>query len=174
MGLSRSAGIKLSLSWLSVDPPHPPPRTRKYRILKIMLWGGNHVMRWQLQHGLAPRAFALVETVGRRTGQPRQTCVGNGLMGDAFWVVAAHGQQADWVRNISEEPRVRVLANGRWRRGTATLMPEDDPGQRSRTLPFQWDAAIGRAIATRPLTVRIDLERQADSGSSPVSGPRAE
>jgi hypothetical protein len=67
-----------------------------------------------------------------------------------------------------------VLVNGRWRRGTATLMPEDDPGQRSRTLPFQWDAALGRAIATRPLTVRIDLEREADSGSSPVSGPRAE
>jgi hypothetical protein len=24
-------------------------------------------------------------------------------------------------------------------------------------LPYQWDAAIGRAIATTPLTVRIDL-----------------
>ena len=53
------------------------------------------MVRWQLQHGLAPRAFALLETVGRRTGQPRQTCVGNGLMGDTFWAVAAHGQQAD-------------------------------------------------------------------------------
>ena len=120
-------------------------------------------MRWQLQHVLAPRAFALLETVGRRTGQPRQTCVGNGLMGDTFWVVAAHGQQADWVRNISQEPRVRVLVNRRWRRGTATLMPEDDPNRRSRTLPYRWDAAIGRAIATRPLTVRINLDREADS-----------
>ena len=92
-----------------MTPPDPPSRTPKYRILKALLWGGNHVMRWQLQHGLAPRAFALLETVGRRTGQPRQTCVGNGLMGDTFWVVAAHGQQADWVRNISKEPRVRVL-----------------------------------------------------------------
>jgi deazaflavin-dependent oxidoreductase (nitroreductase family) len=172
--MGRRAGIRLSLSWQSVNPSDPPPRTRKYRILKVMLRGGNHMMRWQLQHGLAPRAFALVETVGRRTGQPRQTCVGNGLMGDTFWVVAAHGQQADWVRNIGKEPRVRVLVNGRWRRGTARLMPEDDPGQRSRTLSFQWDAAIGRAIATRPLTVRIVLEREADSGRSPASGPHAE
>jgi deazaflavin-dependent oxidoreductase (nitroreductase family) len=156
-------GIRLNLSWPSVTPPDPPSRTPKYRILKALLWGGNHVMRWQLRHGLALRAFALLETVGRRTGQPCQTCVGNGLMGDTFWVVAAHGQQADWVRNISKEPRVRVLVNRRWRRGTATLMPEDDPNRRSRTLPYRWDAAIGRAIATRPLTVRINLDREADS-----------
>ena len=133
-------------------------RTPKYRILKVLLWGGNRVARWQLRRGLAPRAFALLETAGRRTGQPRQTCVGNGLVGDTFWVVAAHGQQADWVRNIAQDRRVRVLVNRRWRRGTATVMADDDPGQRSRALPFQWDAAIGRAIATTPLTVRIDLE----------------
>jgi deazaflavin-dependent oxidoreductase (nitroreductase family) len=136
----------------------PGARTRKYRVLRVLLRGGNRVTRWQLRHGLAPRAFALLETVGRRTGQPRQTCVGNGLVQDTFWVIAAHGQQADWVRNIGQDPRVRVLVNRRWRHGTATVMPDDDPGQRSRTLPFPWDAAIGRAIATTPLTVRIDLE----------------
>ena len=140
-------------------------RTPKYRILKVLLWGGNRVARWQLRHGLAPRAFALLETAGRRTGQPRQTCVGNGLVGDTFWVIAAHGQQADWVRNIAQDRRVRVLVNRRWRRGAATVMPDDDPGQRSRALPFQWDAAIGRAIATAPLTVRIDLE--AGEGTRP-------
>jgi len=103
-----------------VTPRDPQSRTDKYRILKAALWPGNHVMRWQLQHGLAPRAFALLETVGRRTGQPCHTCVGNGLIGDTFWLVAAHGQQADWVRNISKEPRVRVLVNHRWRSGIAT------------------------------------------------------
>jgi hypothetical protein len=87
--------------------------------------------------------------------------VGNGLIGDTFWVIAAHGQQADWVRNIMNESRVRVLVNHRWRNGTATLMPEDDPGKRSRTLPYRWDAAVGRAIATTPLTVRVDLQPQA-------------
>lgn len=141
-----------------------PRRTRKYKILKVLLWGGNCVTRWQLRRGLAPRAFALLETVGRSTGRPRQTCVGNGLIGDAFWVIAAHGQQADWVRNIMKEPRVRVLINRRWRDGTATVMPEDDPPQRSRTLPYRWDAAVGRAIATTPLTVRVDLQPQAGQG----------
>jgi len=59
-------------------------------------------MRWQLRHGLAPRAFALLETTGRTSGRPRHTCVGNGLIGDTFWLIAAHGLQADWVRNIVE------------------------------------------------------------------------
>lgn len=138
--------------------PRSPGRTRKYQALKVLLWGGNHVMRWQLRHGLAPRAFALLETTGRLTGRPCQTCVGNGLTGDTFWVIAAHGQQADWVRNLARQPRVRVMVGRCWRNGTATVMPEDDTDQRSRALPYRWDAAIGRAIATSPLTVRIDLQ----------------
>lgn len=132
-------------------------RTRKYRALRVLLRGGNHAMRWQLRHGLAPRAFALLETTGRYSGKSRHTCVGNGLIGETFWVIAAHGEQADWVRNIIKQPQVRVLANRRWRTGTAVLLPEDDTEQRSHTLPYQWDAAVGRAIATTPLTVRIDL-----------------
>lgn len=133
-------------------------RSGKYQALKVLLRGGNRIMRWQLRHGLAPRAFALLETTGRTSGVPRYTCVGNGLDGDTFWLIAAHGRQADWVRNIVKDSRVRVLADRRWRSGTASLMPEDDTAQRSRTLPYQWDAAVGRAIATTPLTVRIDLQ----------------
>lgn len=111
-----------------------------------------------MRHRLAPSAFALLETTGRRSGRPRQTVVGNGLDGDVFWVVAAHGRQSDYVRNIRRNPRVRVLVGGTWRRGTATVLPDDDTLVRSRMLPYQWDAAFGRAMATTPLTVRIDLE----------------
>ncbi len=141
-----------------------PRRTRKYRLLKVVLWTGNRVLRWQLRHGLAPRAFALLETIGRRTGEPHETCVGNGLVGDTFWVVAAHGQQADWVRNITRDPQVRVLVNQRWHTGTAVALPGDDPDQPSRTLPHRWDAALGRMIATTPLTVRIDLSTEQAAG----------
>jgi deazaflavin-dependent oxidoreductase (nitroreductase family) len=132
-------------------------QTLKYRILRVTLGPGNRVLRWQLRHGLAPRAFALLETIGRRTGKPRPVCVGNGLDGDTFWVIAAHGDQADWVRNIQHDRRVRVLVNRRWRTGWAVVLPDDDVAERSRQLPVQWDAAIGRAIATTPLVVRIDL-----------------
>jgi deazaflavin-dependent oxidoreductase (nitroreductase family) len=132
-------------------------RTLKYRLLRVALGPGNRVLRWQLRHGVAPPAFALLETIGRRTGRPRPVCVGNGLDGDTFWIVAAHGRQADWVRNIEHDGRVRVLVGRRWRTGRAVILDGDDTAERSRQLPYQWDAAIGRAIATTPLTVRIDL-----------------
>jgi deazaflavin-dependent oxidoreductase (nitroreductase family) len=128
-------------------------------VLRVVLWAGNQSLAWGLRHRLAPAAFALLETTGRRTGRRRHTVVGNGLDGHTFWVVAAHGTQSDYVRNLVRQPKVRVLVGGSWRRGTAVVLRDDDPAARSRTLPYQWDAALGRAIATTPLTVRIDLAR---------------
>ena len=43
-------------------------------------------------------------------------------------------------------------------RGAAIALPGDDALARSRTLPYQWDAAIGRMMASAPLTIRIDLD----------------
>ncbi len=118
----------------------------------------NRLWRFLLMHGVAPRAFALLETTGRRTGSRRYTPVGNGLVRDTFWLVAAHGLQADYVQNLEAKPRVRVKIGRQWRNGTAVVLPDDDPAARSRTLPYQWDAAIGRAMASAPLTIRIDLD----------------
>jgi len=133
-------------------------RSRKYRLVTTAERPSNRLMRFALRKGFAPRAFALLETTGRRSGRPRHTPVGNGLAGEVFWVVAAHGTQADYVRNIQADPRVRVKLGPRWRTGTAVPLPDDDVAARSRTLPYQWDAALGRAMATTPLTIRIDLD----------------
>jgi hypothetical protein len=89
-------------------------------------------------------------------------------MSDTFWLIAAHGTQADYVRNLQADPRVRVKIGREWRTGTAVLLPDDDPVAHSRTLPHQWDAAIGRLIASAPLTIRIDLD-STDSGR-PITG----
>jgi deazaflavin-dependent oxidoreductase (nitroreductase family) len=136
----------------------PSRRSRRYRIVTGLERANNRLVRFGLRRGLAPSAFALLETVGRRTGRPRHTPVGNGLDGDVFWLVAAHGRQADYVRNIEQNPRVRVKIRGQWRSGTAVVLDDDDPVARSRTLPYRWDAAIGRLMATTPLTLRIDLD----------------
>jgi len=76
--------------------------------------------------GLAPPGYGLLETTGRKTGKPRRTPVGNGLVGRQFWIVAEHGQKAGYVRNIVGNPRVRVkLRDGlraRWYTGTAHLL----------------------------------------------------
>jgi deazaflavin-dependent oxidoreductase (nitroreductase family) len=133
-------------------------RTRKYQIVTSLERLNNRLTRWALRRNIAPRAFALLETTGRRSGLPRHTPVGNGLDRDTFWLVAAHGTQADYVRNILADPAVRVKLGRRWRTGRAIPLPDDNPEARSRTLRYRWDAAIGRLMATTPLTIRIDLD----------------
>jgi deazaflavin-dependent oxidoreductase (nitroreductase family) len=133
-------------------------RSRKYRIMIALESVSNRLTRFTLHHGIAVPAFALLETTGRISGRPRHTPIANGMVGNEFWLIAAHGDQADYVRNIRANPRVRVKARGRWRSGNAVPLPDDDTAARSRTLPYQWDAAIGRVMASAPMTIRIDLD----------------
>lgn len=84
-------------------------RTRKYRVIRAVLWAGNRVLRWLQLHGLGPKPFVLLETTGRRSGLTRRTPVADGLVDGTFWLIAVHGPQADWFRNIEQNPRVRVL-----------------------------------------------------------------
>lgn len=116
--------------------------------------------------GLAPPGYALLETSGRKTGKGRRTPVGNGRIGDQFWIVAEHGTNAGYVRNIARNPRVRLkLRDGlrsRWHTGTAHSLSDDDPLERQRWLAGQVrgsarNAAAVRLFGTQLLTVRIDL-----------------
>ena len=118
----------------------------------------NPIIR--LVAGRLPGAPALLETVGRKSGRVRRTPVGNGLEGDTFWVIAEHGRHSDWVRNLLARPRVRVKVNGRWRIGTAHVVPDDDPIARQRGLD-SFNARIVRLVGTELLTVRVDLDPQA-------------
>lgn len=58
----------------------------------------NPPNRLLLRLGIAPRAFALLETTGRRTGRPRLSPVGSGLEGNVFWIVSEHGDRCDYMR----------------------------------------------------------------------------
>jgi deazaflavin-dependent oxidoreductase (nitroreductase family) len=131
-------------------------RSRKYRVVTGLERANNRLIRAALRAGFAPRTFALLETTGRRTGLARHTPVGNGLDGDTSWLVAV-GREPTTSATCRAEPRVLVKADGLWRAWTAVVLPGDDPAARSRTLPHQWDAAIGRMMASAPLTIRIVL-----------------
>jgi deazaflavin-dependent oxidoreductase (nitroreductase family) len=76
--------------------------------------------------GVVP-GFALIETIGRRSGLPRLTPVGGRRKRDVFWFVAGAGRKALYVRNIEANPRVRVRVHGRWWTGTADLRDDDNP-----------------------------------------------
>jgi deazaflavin-dependent oxidoreductase (nitroreductase family) len=119
----------------------------------------NPAVRFGLEHGIAGKSVALLETIGRKSGQPRRTPVGNGLRGDAFWIVTEHGHRAAYVRNIKANPRVRVKLGRTWHEGTAHILEDDDPRERMRTLGRGMNDGMVRLIGTEHLTIRVDLDR---------------
>jgi deazaflavin-dependent oxidoreductase (nitroreductase family) len=136
-----------------------PARDRKRRLVtSLQVRVLNPPIRALAAHGLVP-TVALLETTGRRSGQPRRTPVTNGLQRgtDTFWLVAEHGRRAAYVRNIEADPRVRVRIGRRWRTGTGHVLPDDDPVARQRLLP-RLNAATVRAVGTELVSVRIDLD----------------
>ena len=117
--------------------------------------------------GVVPPGYALLETIGRTTGKARRTPVGDARVGKEFWIVAEHGMKAGYVRNIKQNPRVRLkLREGfraRWHTGTAHLLWDDDPRERQRWLAGGLTSSIANSVAVRLfgtelLTVRIDLD----------------
>lgn len=98
----------------------------------------------------------LLETTGRKSGQPRRTPLGGRRIGDAFWFVSEFGDTSQYIRNIQADPKVRVRINGRWHRGTAHLLPDDDACARMKTLPGLNNVGV-RTFGTNLLTVRVDL-----------------
>jgi deazaflavin-dependent oxidoreductase (nitroreductase family) len=118
----------------------------------------NPLMRGLLERGLAPKTHALLETIGRKSGLPRRVPVGNGLRGREFWIVTEHGYAADYVKNIQQQPRVRVKVGRRWLEGNAHILPEDDVAARLRFLRRPANDALVRLAGTQLLTIRIDLD----------------
>jgi deazaflavin-dependent oxidoreductase (nitroreductase family) len=100
----------------------------------------------------------LLETTGRVSGRPRRTPIGGRLDGATFWLVSDHGEASDYVRNIRADNTVRVRIRGRWRTGTATPLPDDDPHARLATLP-RFNSSLVRALGTDLLSIRVDLDQ---------------
>ena len=98
----------------------------------------------------------LLETTGRKSGEPRQTPIGGRRIGDQFWFVSEFGDKSQYVLNIQADPNVRVRLQGRWHRGVAHLLPEDDARARMRMLPGYNNVGV-RTFGTNLLTVRVDL-----------------
>lgn len=126
------------------------PTPRQHVVTFVQRRIANPLMR------LVP-AQTLLETTGRKSGEPRRTPVGGRLEPGRFWLVSEFGDRSQYVRNIKADPRVRVRVRGRWYSGTAHLMPEDDTNARLAALPRMNSAAV-RAMGDNLLSIRIDLD----------------
>ena len=125
-------------------------RTLIHALQKYLL---NPPVKLLFALGIGRPGYALLETIGRKSGKPRRTPV--------------DGMQAGYVRNIERHARVRLkVRNGlrmTWLTGTAHLLPGDDPRERQRWLArarpgSSSTSAVVRLMGTQLLTVRIDLD----------------
>ena len=98
----------------------------------------------------------LLETTGRKSGEPRRTPLGGSRVGDQFWLVSEFGEKSQYVKNIKANPNVRVRLRGRWHKGVAHLVPDDDPRARLKSLR-QLNSLGVRTFGTNLLTIRVDL-----------------
>ncbi|MCA1681346.1 MAG: nitroreductase/quinone reductase family protein [Actinobacteria bacterium] len=135
---------------------HPVKRAAMRFVTNQLL---NRLTRPLLERGLWPHTQALIETTGRTSGLPRRVPVGNGLRDKQFWIVTEHGYGADYVRNIQQNPRMRVKVGRHWHAGTAQILHDDDARARLRWLKRPVNDAVLLLIGTQQLTIRVDLDR---------------
>jgi deazaflavin-dependent oxidoreductase (nitroreductase family) len=101
--------------------------------------------------------MTMLETTGRKSGEPRRTAIGGRVVGNAFWMVSEHGDHSHYVLNIKANPAVRLRLHGKWRTGTAHLLPDDDVTARLKGLPGV-NSALVRLMGSDLMTIRVDLD----------------
>lgn len=140
-------GFALANTVLALFERFAPRRVVRF----FMKYIGNPVFR--LASGVMP-GYAVVEVIGRRTGHSHRVNVGGRIIGDAFWFLAR--SDAQYLRNLQVNPKIRIRVHGQWHDGVAELCPDDDPRRRLWLLnpangAFLW--LVGAELST----VRVNL-----------------
>jgi len=147
-------------------------RDRDARKLAILLWVNRHVMNPTVRGldriGIRTTFATQLETIGRKSGQPRRVPVTVRFDDTGAWLICQHGTASGWGSNVAADPNVRVRQGTRWRIGTAELRPDDDLVARARSFaPLRalapLTAAGFAALQTTAVSVRITFT---DTGSA--------
>jgi deazaflavin-dependent oxidoreductase (nitroreductase family) len=110
-------------------------------------------------------AVCELETIGRRSGQPRRIEIWFAADPelDRIYLLAGGRDRAHWVRNIRRDGRVRVRIGARWFDGLAAEVTSDpDDGLARRLLAAKYQGWVSgaplSAWARESLPVAIDLQ----------------
>jgi deazaflavin-dependent oxidoreductase (nitroreductase family) len=115
----------------------------------------------RLLAGYAPW-WVVLETIGRRSGEPRRVPLARGpVEGSTAWLIAVHGENATFVRNIAANRSVRLKLDRRWRDGTAELVPFD----REIFRRFSAYVRLGvRSVEIEPKLIRVAMSGESADG----------
>jgi deazaflavin-dependent oxidoreductase (nitroreductase family) len=131
---------------------------KRRRVRFVQRYVANPLVKPLAHLGLLPN-YVVLETTGRRSGRPRTTVVGihpdPGGDESVVWIVAEHGHQAAYVRNIAADPEVRIRRRRRWQPARAEIA-DRDPEELLATSSRSLANAI-RRFGTDLLSIRITL-----------------
>jgi deazaflavin-dependent oxidoreductase (nitroreductase family) len=68
--------------------------------------------------------IALLTTIGRRSGKKRVTPLQYEKIGEDYYLGAARGVKADWVRNIEADQQVELRVGKKYIHGTAEIVTD--------------------------------------------------
>ena len=104
------------------------------QLLRQMFKYGNRFMVLLFRLGLGnfgnrPETSQVMVLVhkGRKSGLTRKTPVNYAIVNGEIYCTAAFGSQADWYRNVVDDPHVQVWLSDGWYAGEAEEVPPDDP-----------------------------------------------
>ena len=123
-----------------------PPRGLLRWLLRLPIW----LYRLRLGRILGER-FLMLTHIGRKSGQPRQSVlevVGHDQATGAYTIASGWGEQADWLRNIQNNPNVLIDARGRRFEATAERVSSEIATATAREYARRHPAAF-RALASR-------------------------
>jgi deazaflavin-dependent oxidoreductase (nitroreductase family) len=111
-----------------------------------------------------PRGYAVLTTIGRRTGRTRRSCVRAVMTGDRAILVATGGRGCAWLVNLEAHPVVELHIGRSSRRGTARLAASDVARTLTREFAdpvYNWDR-LASVVNQRglPTTARIRAMHQ--------------
>lgn len=83
----------------------------------------------QIQEDLSKLQFIYVTTTGRKSGLSREIEIWFVERGGKFYILAEHFFKANWVRNIQQNPRIRVRLGKQEFAATARVLDETGDGE---------------------------------------------
>jgi deazaflavin-dependent oxidoreductase (nitroreductase family) len=87
--------------------------------------------------------YLYLTTVGRRTGLPREIEIWFTARDGRYYLIAEHGEQANWVRNIRANPRVQVRVGDLQLSATARLVDGEREPELAQAVKALSDAKYG-------------------------------
>ena len=87
--------------------------------------------------------FLYLTTTGRRTGVAREIEIWFTELGGHVYLIAEHGERANWVQNIQANPRVHVRVGDRQFEGAARLVAHEREPELARAVKALSDLKYG-------------------------------